>query len=257
MHYLLTSTPELKQRKRNFADPHLPFYAQQVASPDDFYLTTFRDPVNMLISFFNYVAQRSMLPRHARCNIGWESAFDNKKTPLQFAQHHHDVTEGDFLHYFLPTVPNASAVLRAWPAYKAMQKLPSENLTLRSPWVSHFPKEEYMQYLSDNSSHIPEEYQCKPYIEASILLLTRYAAVGTLENISDMYKVFYHRAQVEEHVDTSSVRNPSTKVMSSEVESEVKKVLKEKMFCQILMWKMAFEINSFDLQCIAEEKKAF
>ena len=253
MHTLLGSTAELKRRKRPYTDPHLPFFAQQSINPHDFYFTIFRNPVNMLISFFNYVAQRNTLPPHAKCNIGWESAFKNKKTPLNFAQHHHDVTEGDFLHFFLPAVPNASAVLRAWPAYKAMQKLPPKDRVVHTPWISNFPKEQYLQYLSENSSVFPAQYQCQHYVEASVLLLERYAAVGTLEQIAKMYQVFYHRAKIATHLNVSFVSNKSVKVMPAAVEAEVKILLKETMFCQTLMWKFAGVINDKDLKCISEE----
>jgi hypothetical protein len=251
---LLEFTAELRSRKRPYSDPHLPFYSQQSINPDDFYFTLFRNPINMLISFFNYVAQRHSLPPHAKCNIGWEAAFKNKKTPLQFAKRHYDVTEGDFLHFFLPTVPNASAVLRAWPAYKAMQLLPPSEQVVRKPWISNFPRNQYLQYLSENVSVFPDQYRCEPYVEASVLLLERYAAVGTLEKLSNMYAVLYHRAKINEHVNVSHVSNRSFKVMPVEVETEVKVLLKETMFCQTLMWKMAAAINTHDLRCMAKER---
>ena len=270
MHTALGSTEELRRRSSAYADPHLPFYSQQSMNPEDFYFTLFRNPANLFISFFNYVAQRSTLPPHAKCNIGWEAAFENKKTPFRFAKRHHDVTEGDFLHYFVPRVPNASPVLRAWPAYKAMQLLPPDEQVIRHPWLPHFPREEYLRYLHGGNSDtdagkqnedelmsvFPKQYECRPYVEASILLLTRYAAVGTLENISDMYTVLLHRAQIRDHGSlniSKVVHNRSFKVMSPEVEEAVKVLLKENLFCQTLMWKMAAAINTVDLQCISNE----
>jgi hypothetical protein len=213
----------------------------------------------MLISFFNYVAQRTQLPSHAKCNAGWESAYANKHTPLRFALRHHDIPEGDFLHYFTHTVPNATAVLQAWPAYKHMQQLPIEHRVVLRPWIENFPRERYLKYLSTGSVSeefnetkvFPERYRCEKYVEASVLLLERYAVVGTLEKLSDMYHVLYARAQVKKHVNVSHVTNPSIKVMPVEVERQVKALLKETMFCQSLMWRMAGVISDHDMACVS------
>ena len=196
---------------------------------------------------------RSDLPTHAKCNIGWEAAFRNKNAPLRFAQRHHDIVESDFVHFFLPTVPNASATLKAWPAYKKMQSLSPENKVLKQPWVSNFSRAEYLSYVSTDKNEselvFPEQYHCGKYVKASVLLLERYAVVGTLESLSDMYNVLYARAQIKNHIDVSHISNPSSKVMSSDVEKQVISSLKETMFCQTLIWRMAGEISSYDMKC--------
>lgn len=254
VHMNMDSTAELKARNRAYSDPHLPFYSQQKANPNDFYFALFRNPVNMLISFFNYVAQRKTLPPHAKCNIGWETAHANRLNPLLFAKKHHHITEGDFLHYFVPTVPNASEVLRAWPAYRDMQKLPPHDRVVKTPWISDFPRDEYLAYLSlKNNNVFPPNYRCENHVEASILLLERYAAVGTLEKLPDMYTVLYHRAQLKNRVDDSRVTNLSQKMMSNVTEALIKEMLRETMFCQTMMWKMADAISAFDIKCVEKD----
>jgi hypothetical protein len=262
----LTSTDEIRNRKRTYDYPHLPFYSQQQINPDDIYLALFRNPISLFISFFNYVAQRTVLPSHIRCNVafvGWEIAYKNKNNPIGFAKRYRDVMESDFLHYFLPTVPNASDVLRAWPPYSDMQDLKVSAKEVQTPWISEFPRKQYLQYLNgvgnatDNTSGgvIPEQYRCVPYVEASMLLLERYAAVGTTEKLNKAFEVLYRRAKITKRGNISKVINQSNKVMSTEVENEVKALLKEPMFCQTVMWRMAEEINAFDMKCLNGERQ--
>ena len=229
----------------------LSFYQQQRDRPYDFYFTVLRNPVDMFISFFHYVAQYKRYPSQYKCLIGWESVFENKKTPLRFARLHYDLAESSHIQYFVPTISNASIPLREWALWRHMQALPAEYRKVLHPWISDFPKKQYLKYLDDDKS-FPERFRCQQHVEASVLLLERYATVGTLERLSDTFRVFHHRANVSTGEDITRVVNRSRKsrAMSPEIEREIREELKAVMFCQTLLWRMAGEIIARDLECI-------
>ncbi len=117
---------------------------------------------------------------------------------------------------------------------------------------SSFPVSEE-QLVDDVKRLVPDErYQCMPQMKAVLLLIRRYSAVGTLEDMRTFWTVLSARAGLKMPLEAISTAagintNPSkAQPIRKEFVDVIKSTLAQELTCDVFLWKMAQKIADHD-----------
>lgn len=170
--------------------------------PSALFSIVYRDPVSTMVSFYNYVNMRKVLPQKMRSDFMWQLTF--RKNPVVWAQD--PVVQSIFDQLLLRQLTDSVSDDPSGPAAQYMaehikgQKLRT-TLAAVPPLIDM--QAEVSTYLSAVSvSKLPPRYSCPDHVKVAVTLISRFSAVGVLENLEDFYASLFHR--MEDHTHRSA-----------------------------------------------------
>jgi len=171
---------------------HAHFLTMYAEDPGAVFGIVYRDPASVLISFYNYVNMRKMLPQKMRGDFLWLHTF--RKDPVTWAQN--PTIQAIFDQFLLQQL--SASVSEAGPAGDYMarhfKELRLPTAPAIKPWID--VRSGVSSYVRAMSS-LPPQYACADHVQVAVTLLTRFSAVGVLENLGGFYTVLFHR--MEDH----------------------------------------------------------
>jgi hypothetical protein len=209
---------------------HEPFHLSALKGPSNLFVTALREPRDRAISLYSYINQREKLPNTTANNEMWHRTFRADPSVWSTDAGVLKRLRGDVLTYF-----NVNSTAHA---------------TMLPPSPIGVCKERFLQY----AENIPPEFRCKRYMEVAWILLRNYAVVGVTENLPRLFKLLQKRTKTADPAflrnATSVYRNRSNyrRVGAANV-TILYNNLRDKFFCDAVLWKIADMMNARDLLC--------
>ncbi len=231
-----------------------------------------RNPVSRAISLFNYMKGHS--PDTNRDVAIWAYTTQPKVTLDKWVQQPGVIKflKQDMV-MWLGTVPFASVDESKQARGKRLKNTLTRNSSLQALMYSEavarnvlqpnksfppaidsdssFPVSEE-QLVDDVKRLVPDErYQCMPQMKAVLLLIRRYSAVGTLEDVRSFWTTLSARAGLRMPQEAilkaaGTNTNPSRSRRAGVAGNAVEALLARELACDVFLWKMAQKIADHD-----------
>ena len=230
--------------KRFSKQLHEPFHITAQFEPNNLYITLLREPVGRAISLYNYINQRTKLSGGVKRNSMWRKTFHSDPAVWSTDREIIEYLREDTIAYFNSEIFDNSD--RA-TYYKRINHIKKDQLL---PSVITIPQEEYISY----TQHMPPKYQCLPYIKVTWNLMRSYAVIGVVEKYTQFLTLLQQRTLLNNTDFLSKANamhtNPSNyKKLGDKNKLILYENLKDKFYCDTILWKIAAKINEADLLC--------
>ena len=226
--------------KRFSVHTHEPFHISAQRQPDSLYITVLREPVSRAISLYSYINQRNQLTGALKNNSMFRRTFNADPALWSNNPKIIQTLSQDTIAFFNSEIYYKSIHV-AYKYIKEDKLLPSA-VTL--------PQEEYISY----TLQMPPQYQCLPYIKVAWKLMRSYAVIGVVEKNTQFLTLLQQRTQLNNTDFLSKANamhtNPSNyKKLGDKNKLVLYENLKDKFYCDTILWKIAAKINEADLLC--------
>lgn len=238
--------------------PHIPFFLSQKKHPSNIFFTVLREPTSLAISLYNYINMRKTLPKHLSHDKFWRTTYNRDPIDWSNDKFIRKTLRNQVLRFFTWYSKSANyesgdfSNPHVWREYLS---LPEVYNTVLDPWVPLSTQQQ--QSFTNYSSTIPTQYRCSSELNAALILIQRYSAVGVMEDYERFFHILHHRAKLNDEAfvsfiaDSSEKRNPSTNKISPAKIKIVKNNLNDVLFCSRVLWQLASRISQHDAACYA------
>ena len=231
-------------RERVTIQLHEPFQLSIQRQPDNLYITLLREPVSRAISLYSYINQRKELSGTVKKNSMWLKTFNSDPAKWSADPEIIRILREDVIAYFNSEIYDKSE--RAI-YYNHTKHIEEDKLLPSAVTIS---QEEFLSY----TLHMPPKYQCLPYINVIWDLLRSYAVIGVVEKYTPFLTLLQQRTQLNNKhflfLANTIHKNPSNyKKLGVYNMTILYENLKDKFYCDTILWKIAAKINEADLLC--------
>ena len=236
---------------------HQPLLVVQSAHPDHTFATMLREPLYRYISFYNYVNSFDPLKPKMKINKFWNGSW--RKDPVKVWTQ--DPVILDIMHnevlYFLHTnssrFSNPSPYFKEDMWYTALQKRSSSEKIQPLLTSDEQDRSAFVAYTQE----IPEKFQCTEHMHIVYTLLELFPIVGVLEELSYMERSYENRMSVNVNKVDKEKENYHPKnvskthsIFTPEVIAQMRINLKDTIYCEDVLWKVAKQIARKDYGCL-------
>lgn len=196
---------------------------------DTTFLTIFRDPVDLEISFYNYVNAYSKIPAHLHNNLQWKSTF--RANPIKWSKRNFGIISNYSTQLFIRDLDK-------------VKYQPVVNVSL---------------YDIEYAYQLPLQYQCLDQLRTVRFVMERYTVVGVLEKIQEMWSVLSARLNVPKKImdqySDFQINKNYQPVLNRTIEMFMREELKKSrhFYCADLLYHLIKRVAHQDYLCIAEK----
>lgn len=240
------------ERKRFIHREHYPFLMTEALfdrTSNYTLITLFRKPIDRAFSLYFYIHERHDIPssiydKHVR--EFWEITMKSSLVEWVSLPITQSVLQENTLQYFVSSIENPSKMLQFSEKWSKVQKV--KGFTV-APWLN-ISSSLYVSYLR----FIPESFQCKDHINVALVLLQRYAVVGSFEKAAFFWSVLLRRLHISKAEYSLALSLHENHRVQKRNQNDIDLVtpkLEQILYCENILYSMVKKVLDADYSCVS------
>lgn len=212
---------------------HDPFILREIGVEGSkcVFFTLFRDPVDRLISFYNYVNSKGTIPATQKDNQAWLLTYKVKPHKWVETEYIRNFAYDHTLKFFLVDYSSVSEATKQWEPWKNVQKL-------RNAKYEYFPWVKFNTTSTLYTQSIPRNYQCLDHLRVLKVLLERFTFVGTLPQVEETLQRVSYAINGKLLPVGKKHSNSSIKALEESEKKLIRDSLEDFLFCDYMLYEM-------------------